>query len=470
MQYIDKYITTKDQIPKPGSITPETALDNLSKLNYKDTKQIGELYLQLSNTVSGPIKVSSTNAKAFAVAADPAAALTLYKPEVPAKPGSPAKPEPPKSATASPTSPGNKIHPIIMSVTVVGQDAAKEKSIPQLVMPLGRLQRMDLDEGQEEFWDTQYVVVVDAIDPSHPVWLLCSRTLMTDEGEEVKLNLDDTYPVFPSVSQIFNAAKLFAAFQDWIDNTDKAGYMDTVVECVKNSLVSDAIDVEPAKSDDVLKLIGSEKPKEDQGNSTGGTDGAQGSTTGGSGNATKGSENKTGGQGGSNENSGNSSGGNQGSSTDTSGNTTGGQGTSHENSGNTTGGSQGGCTDTSGNTTSGQGTSNENSGNSTGGNQGSSTDTSGNSTGGTQGGSTNNSGNTGGNQGGSTNTSDNTTQGIQGGSTDNSGNTTSSNQGTSTDSSGNTTGGGQGSSNENTEDATGSSTAGGSGNTMGGSG
>lgn len=73
------------------------------------------------------------------------------------------------------------------------------------------------------FWDTTYVVVVDAVDPNHPVWLIRRRNQQNEEGEWDYVNEDTGIPVpFEHLQYLqrsaFDAAQIFPSLLEWIQD------------------------------------------------------------------------------------------------------------------------------------------------------------------------------------------------------------------------------------------------------------
>lgn len=71
------------------------------------------------------------------------------------------------------------------------------------------------------FRDTTYVVVVDAVDPNHSVWLIRRRNQQNEEGEWDYVN-EDTFMPFQHLRYLqrsaFDAAQIFPSLLDWIQN------------------------------------------------------------------------------------------------------------------------------------------------------------------------------------------------------------------------------------------------------------
>lgn len=65
--------------------------------------------------------------------------------------------------------------------------------------------------------DTNYVVVVDAVDPNHPVWLIRSRNQLNEEGEWTNFE-ENTSPFENLNGLVFDAAQIFQSFSEWIQD------------------------------------------------------------------------------------------------------------------------------------------------------------------------------------------------------------------------------------------------------------
>lgn len=77
------------------------------------------------------------------------------------------------------------------------------------------------------FQDTNYVVVVDAVDPNHPVWLIRRPNQQNEEGERDCVS-ENTYTPLPFEHlhrSVFDAAQIFPRVSEWIkDYYDETVY------------------------------------------------------------------------------------------------------------------------------------------------------------------------------------------------------------------------------------------------------
>ncbi|KAF5578897.1 hypothetical protein FPANT_9823 [Fusarium pseudoanthophilum] len=101
------------------------------------------------------------------------------------------------------------------------------KSLPKLILPVGNL------VNANAYWrETGYAIVIDAVAPGHPVWLVYDR-YQYDELDEERLIVDptDARLVFEGIGHNFDAAQIFPSVQDWIKsygNVDFAQIEDSI--------------------------------------------------------------------------------------------------------------------------------------------------------------------------------------------------------------------------------------------------
>ena len=127
-----------------------------------------------------------------------------------------------------------QLYPMLKMLTTVERLRA-ELRFPTLVLPLGRVVRTVLSSMDKEPKETGYVLVVDAINPGRPVWLVYDRwaagaifneppVLRSGNDEPAptphELDLDAKEVLFQGfgASRNFNAAIIFSQLSDWEEN------------------------------------------------------------------------------------------------------------------------------------------------------------------------------------------------------------------------------------------------------------
>ncbi|KAG9503587.1 hypothetical protein J7337_003538 [Fusarium musae] len=88
---------------------------------------------------------------------------------------------------------------------------------PYLVLPIGQVQKKPKGETDDEFENTDYVLVIDAITTSHPVWLIYDRNAEDDLGEPQNIHPDEQPLVFKELGKNFDAVQVFPSIQKWFD-------------------------------------------------------------------------------------------------------------------------------------------------------------------------------------------------------------------------------------------------------------
>lgn len=86
------------------------------------------------------------------------------------------------------------------------------------MLPIGRLLKgYTTESGISDSDATAYVLVVDAITPGHPVWLIWDR-LAGHEPELHYVHPDKHNPVFNGVGKNFDAAQILPSINDWLES------------------------------------------------------------------------------------------------------------------------------------------------------------------------------------------------------------------------------------------------------------
>ncbi|KAF5538318.1 hypothetical protein FNAPI_11150 [Fusarium napiforme] len=110
-----------------------------------------------------------------------------------------------------------RVHPVLLSLessTLLGAG----DSLPSLVLPVGQLLKKRTGDSIPYRSITDYVLVVDAVAPGHPVWLIYDRNAEDDLGEREIVDPDDQPLIFKGIGHNFDAAQIFPSVDDWIQS------------------------------------------------------------------------------------------------------------------------------------------------------------------------------------------------------------------------------------------------------------
>ncbi|KAG5766470.1 hypothetical protein H9Q72_005464 [Fusarium xylarioides] len=123
------------------------------------------------------------------------------------------------------------VHPVLLSLessALLGAD----DSLPALVFPVGQLLKKRNGDSKTSHWsETDYVLVVDAIAPGHPVWLIYDRNPLDEMGERDTVDPDHQPLIFKGIGHNFDVAKIFPSVHGWIQsygNVDFAQFEETI--------------------------------------------------------------------------------------------------------------------------------------------------------------------------------------------------------------------------------------------------
>ncbi|KAF5688026.1 hypothetical protein FCIRC_2097 [Fusarium circinatum] len=216
LQYLEndpvKNLTTQHQTPKKW-------LENLTTVDFRDPTSIVNLQFDLAEYNVGNIILCTNGKDDFAVSPYPGA----------------------MTADDTPALKDSDIHPGLLSLEFVDNsdnlsvaepgESAKSSEIgqplPSLVMPIGHLLKGYITEsGITDLDDTNYVLVVDAVAPAHPVWLIFDRNakdMFEEEEEDEEEDNRDIHPdtvelVFDGTEKNFDAAQVLPSIQDWFQS------------------------------------------------------------------------------------------------------------------------------------------------------------------------------------------------------------------------------------------------------------
>ena len=172
------------------------------------------------------------------------------------------------------------IHPVFVSLSS-GNDKAIHSSFPSFGMVVGQVVRKPircygkikssyLRRDPKKYWsdrtlsrllrlievdpddleETNYVVVIDAINPRHPVWLVYSRYQSVYYDEEPPIDPNDQRVVFTEIGTNFDAAQILPEAKLWMDSYGKLKF-DAIKDNIKNTRIMGAVMARDAEMKDV---------------------------------------------------------------------------------------------------------------------------------------------------------------------------------------------------------------------------
>ncbi|KAL5594935.1 hypothetical protein FOVSG1_008624 [Fusarium oxysporum f. sp. vasinfectum] len=139
------------------------------------------------------------------------------------------------------------------------EETKRDNSLVSLVPFLSKVSRVDTTPRQSpKSWleklattdftsslePTEYVLVLDAVAPGHPVWLIYNRNSIDDIGEPITVDPADpgTPLTFKCIGHNFDAAQIFPTVNDWIQsngNVDRTKFE----ESIKATCITGAVEV-----------------------------------------------------------------------------------------------------------------------------------------------------------------------------------------------------------------------------------
>ncbi|KAF4439236.1 hypothetical protein FACUT_4313 [Fusarium acutatum] len=114
--------------------------------------------------------------------------------------------------------------------------------LPSVVLTLGRLCKgYTTESGILDTHETDYILVVDAITPGHPVWLIWDR-LASHEHEHgiYYVHPDERVPVFKEVKKNFDAAQILPSINDWFESYENLDFAQCE-ESIKATCITGAV-------------------------------------------------------------------------------------------------------------------------------------------------------------------------------------------------------------------------------------
>ncbi|PNP75010.1 hypothetical protein FNYG_11657 [Fusarium nygamai] len=110
------------------------------------------------------------------------------------------------------------VHPVLRSLESSALLGAGD-SLPALVLPVEQLLKKRNGDSKTSYWsETDYVLVVDAVAPGHPVWLIYDRNPLDEMGERDTVDPDHQPLIFKGIGHNFDAAQIFPSVHDWIQS------------------------------------------------------------------------------------------------------------------------------------------------------------------------------------------------------------------------------------------------------------
>ncbi|KAF5568319.1 hypothetical protein FPHYL_2857 [Fusarium phyllophilum] len=213
-QFLEKACKLDSEKPP---LTAEEWLWRLTKVDFKDVAAISKHHFRLTIDEVDRFDLCTDGEDTFAIATYPGA---LYTQEAEL---------PPLSPSADIESGDYHAHPAFTflqkdgvspshpdpETPKTGTATASGTPLPSLVMPIGQLQKKSKEEDDDDYVDTDYVLVIDATKPNHPVWLIYDRNARDDLGERHTIDPDQQPLVFKELEKNFDAMQVLPTLQLW---------------------------------------------------------------------------------------------------------------------------------------------------------------------------------------------------------------------------------------------------------------
>ncbi|KAF5627423.1 hypothetical protein F52700_8348 [Fusarium sp. NRRL 52700] len=201
-------------------VSAEEWLKQLTAVDFRDVATISEHHFALTLYKVGRFDLGTNGVDTFAVAGY-SGALYTQEAELP-----------PLSPSVDIESGNYHAHPSLISLhkgevslshpgpvpSETGAVTASRNPLPSLVMPIGQLQKKSKEEDDDDYVNTDYVLVIDATKPNHPVWLIYERNAEDDLGEPHAVHPDEQPLVFKELGKNFDAMQVFPGIQEWLDS------------------------------------------------------------------------------------------------------------------------------------------------------------------------------------------------------------------------------------------------------------
>jgi hypothetical protein len=187
-----------------------------------------------------------------------------------------------------------KIHPAFISLSV-SKGKWTKSSLPAFVLPIGPLfhkrrtsfsaydmkllcqpcndplsaqSRDNLLKIQHDydFQETNYFLVIDAISPEHPVWLIYDRNCLNMIGDVMPVNPRTQKVVFPEIKMNFDAAMILPSAKEWAMSYCEDLKFERLIETINKTKINGTVTASTAASSDVENEFDKIKAKENCGN------------------------------------------------------------------------------------------------------------------------------------------------------------------------------------------------------------
>ncbi|KAF4944514.1 hypothetical protein FGADI_12632 [Fusarium gaditjirri] len=215
-QFLQKACKLDRELQRPSA---EERLKQLTAVDFTDVAAISKHHFALTIDMVGRFDLGTDGEDAFAIATNSEA---LWTEEFLCSP-----------STSRSTDPDDRFaHPALISLNKgevsrshlgsepsnTGTVTASAKPLPSLVMPIGQLQKKPKAKTNDFFLDTDYVLVIDAVTTSNPVWLIYDRNAQDDLGERRIVHPDKQPLVFKGLRKNLDAMQVFSSVQQWLDS------------------------------------------------------------------------------------------------------------------------------------------------------------------------------------------------------------------------------------------------------------
>lgn len=253
-QFLEKACKLGRESPRRSA---EDWLKQLAAMDFRDVGPISEHHFGLTIDRVDRFDLGTDGEHTFAVETDPGALLTQ---EAALPPLSPSADIESGDYHAHPTftflQKGDVFHshPDPES-SKTGTVTASDKPLPSLVMPIGQLQMKAKDETDEDYIDTEYVLVIDATKTNHPVWLIYDRNACDDLGERRLIDPDQQPVVFEKLGKNFDAMQVMPSLQWWLFNYEKLDFA-RMLKGMKSTGITGPIQARELALSEAEKILG----------------------------------------------------------------------------------------------------------------------------------------------------------------------------------------------------------------------
>ncbi|KAF5538322.1 hypothetical protein FNAPI_11154 [Fusarium napiforme] len=201
---LDQYLQKASRLDsEPERASAEEWLKQLTAVDFEDIGAISSHRFTLTIDEVGRFNLGNNGEDAFAVATYPGAIL----PED-------LDPDRKYSGDYYPHTAFISLHMGKVSHSQLGPKSSKAATLapsgqaPFLVLPIGQLQKKPKGLEDDDFESTDYVLVIDAVTTSHPVWLIYDRNAEDDLGESHPVHPDKRPLVFKELEKNFYAMQM----------------------------------------------------------------------------------------------------------------------------------------------------------------------------------------------------------------------------------------------------------------------